>query len=62
MASRTYLPTLVNILHKMCTYIVRYRDQILGVIGEENATALDALVTACNVFMAIANPFIPTGS
>jgi hypothetical protein len=62
MGSRTYLPTLKLILDTMCKYIVRYRDQILKVVGEDNATALDALVTACNVWNAIADAFIPDGS
>jgi len=61
MASRTYLPTLIKILRTMCVYIARYRDQILKVIGDGNADVLDGLVTACNVFMAVADVFIPDG-
>ena len=62
MGSRTYLPALKKILDTMCHYIVRYRDQILSVVGEEHAATLDALVTACNAWNAVASAFIPTGT
>jgi len=61
MASRTYLPTLLAILKGLCGFITLHRDRILEVIGSSNAAALDAIVTACMVFTAVALPFLEEG-
>lgn len=62
MASRTYLPTLLVILHTLCQYIVTHRDRILNVIGVEHTTKLDAITLACAAFEAVARPHLPEGS
>jgi hypothetical protein len=62
MASRTYLPALRFVLHRVCKYIARYRDQIIGAVGAENTSKVDAVVTACNVLMAVLDVLIPSGS
>lgn len=54
MASRTYLPTLVRILHKACVYIVRYRAVLLVNLPANGAALLDAIVIACEAFIAVA--------
>lgn len=53
MAARTYLPGLKKVLEAGCKFIQRYRTQILETLGEENAAALDAVITACNVVIAL---------
>lgn len=59
---RTYLPTLKFILTRVCKYIGIHRDKIVSVIGEENASKVDAVVTACNILMPVLDLFIPTPS
>lgn len=61
MAKRTYLPTLKAVLLTVCAFIGKHRDKILDVIGEDNAAALDGVITACNVLMPILDLFIPDG-
>lgn len=57
--ARTYLPTLLFILDKLCNYIAKYRNTILGVIGDANAAKLDAVVTACHALTEVIEAFIP---
>jgi hypothetical protein len=56
MAFRTYIPTLVSILHQVCRYIVKYKETIVQFLPEGGEAALDGIVTACNVFMALVPP------
>jgi len=53
MAGKTFLPTLVHMLHMMCVYIARYRKVIISYLPEGGEAKLDAIVTACEIFMAI---------
>lgn len=53
MAKKTYLPTLVTILHRACVYIARYRAQMIAAAPEGFEAAVDALVTACEVVIAL---------
>lgn len=53
MAGRTYLPTIVHLLHKLCVYIARYRMAIIQYLPEGGEAKLDAIVLACEAFMAI---------
>lgn len=53
MPSRTYIPTLVRILRSACIYITRYRDVIVKFLPEGGDAALDGIITACDVFMAL---------
>lgn len=57
---RTYLPGLKFILKRVCKYIGLHRDRIVEVVGEENASKVDAVVTACNILMPVLDLFIPT--
>lgn len=56
---RTYLPTLKAILKRLCKFIGNHRDRIVEVVGEENASKVDAVVTACNVLMPVLDALIP---
>lgn len=51
MARKTYAPTFIAILRKLCVYIVRYRNTLIGGLtdaGVTNATAkVDAVITSC---------------
>ena len=58
--ARTYLPTLLFILDKLCNYIAKYRNTILSVIGSENEAKLDAVVTACHALTDVLKAFIPS--
>lgn len=53
MASRGYWPSLVTMLRRVCTYIARYRQTIIDKLGDDAAAALDAIVLACDVFIAL---------
>jgi hypothetical protein len=59
MASRTYLPQMVYILHRICVYITRYRATILDNLPTGGAAALDAVILACEALIALAD--IPHG-
>lgn len=49
MARRTFLPTLVALLRRVCVYITRYRAQMIAVAPEGFETAINAVVAACEV-------------
>jgi len=53
MSFKTYIPTLVMILHKTCVYIARYRAIIVTFLPEGGEAKLNAIVVACEAFMAI---------
>lgn len=55
MAKKTFLPTLVKLLHRACVYIVRYRAVMLTNLPENGAALLDAIVVACEAFIAVAD-------
>jgi len=56
---KTYLPTLLFILNKVCKYILRYNVQIKANLPSNAAPAVDAVVTACQVLGAIVDGEIP---
>ena len=58
----TYIPTLLVIMRHLCHYIAAHRERILQVVGSEHTATLDAVVTACQAFEAIAVAFAPHGS
>lgn len=58
MASRTYIPLLLDLLYRVCQYITRHRARILEVIGSQHADKLDAIMTACDAFVTVARPFL----
>lgn len=53
MATKTYLPTLLAILNKFCIYCARWNATIRRNLPEEALPAYDALLLACDVFLAI---------
>jgi hypothetical protein len=55
---RTYLPTLKFILKRLCKFIGIHRDKIVERVGEENASKVDAIVTACNILMPVLDAVI----
>lgn len=52
MAFKTYIPHLLKILEVVCRYVARYRNQLARNLTEDQLTKLDAIVTACNIFIA----------
>ena len=52
--TRTYVPTAVRILKGLCRYLVDHRERLEEVLGEGSAAAITALMTACEVFLALA--------
>lgn len=50
MARKTFIPTLIYMLHRVCRYIVRYRDTIITHLPEGGAALLDAVYVACLAF------------
>lgn len=53
--ARTYLPTLVRILHAVCVYIARYREKIVGNLPPDSEPLVDAVIIACNALMDVIN-------
>jgi len=53
MPARTYLPTLKVVLETGCKYITKYRTQILNALPEGSEAALDGVIAACNVVIAL---------
>lgn len=54
--ARTYLPTLVFLLQKMCDYITKHRETLTRFLPDGGSAALDGLLLACAVFMALVPP------
>jgi hypothetical protein len=50
---KTYLPTLVRILARLCQYIIKYRATILENLPEGSADKLTAVLVACEALLAI---------
>lgn len=50
MARKTFIPTLIATLHRVCVYIVRYRDTIAQFLTPAQLVLLDAVYTACRAF------------
>lgn len=58
--ARTYLPTLLFLLQKVCEYITRYQDTIREYLDtDEKKAALDAVKLACDTFTVLV--VIPKG-
>lgn len=53
MARKTYIPFLVNLLRRVCVYITKYKSTLVTFLPEGGEAALDAIVLACDVFMAL---------
>lgn len=53
MAAKMYWPTLVYMLKRVCAYIARYRQTILNHLPEGAGAALDGIVMACDIFIAL---------
>jgi len=64
MAKKTYVPTLIKMLHMLCQYITRYRAVIaagLTALEVTNADAkLAAVIAACEAITLVTE--IPEGS
>lgn len=50
--AKTYVPTLRAIVRTLCVYATRYQDTIRANLAGAALLAFDALVIACNEFMA----------
>lgn len=55
MSAKTYAPTFIYLLRKLCIYIARYRNTLIGGLtdfGVTNAAAkVDAVLAACEAIM-----------
>lgn len=51
MATKTYAPTFVRMLRRLCLYIVRYRNTLIGGLTDFGVTdassKVDAVISAC---------------
>jgi len=50
--ARTYLSQLVALVYAVCKYITKHQVVIRSQLADGSLTAFDALVVACNAFMA----------
>jgi hypothetical protein len=55
MAERTFIPTLVEIVRRLCIYITRYSKQLRDNMPSDWLPAFEALELACHAFLAIAD-------
>jgi hypothetical protein len=52
MGARTYLPTLIRILERVCKFVARYQSQINEHLTAPQQVLLGNVITACNIFIA----------
>lgn len=52
MGARTYIPTLLYLLEKVCKFVARYQSQIASHLSAPQIVLLSNVVTACNAFVA----------
>lgn len=50
--ARTYLTGLVKLVFTLCKYTTKYGPAIRGALTTPELEILDALIAACNAFMA----------
>jgi hypothetical protein len=59
--TKTYLPTLLRILTRVCQYIIKYRKTIEENLPENGDAALAAVLIACEGLIAIVDIAEPGG-
>lgn len=59
MSSRTYVPQLLNILRRLCLYLIRYRDKLVAAGETGTASAIDVVIEGCNALVALLPVDIP---
>lgn len=50
MPVKTYVPQIVRLLHKACTYVSKHHAVLATYLSPTQLGYLDAVVTACNTF------------
>jgi hypothetical protein len=58
MTERTWLPTLLRILHVVCVYTARWDAQIQAHLPSGALAAYEALKAACDAFETILYPIV----
>lgn len=56
---KTFLPKLVRLMTLLCHYILRWNIQIKGNLPAPAAPAVDAVLDACQILIAIVNDEYP---
>lgn len=51
--ARTYIPTLIRFLRRVCVYVARYRDTLVEYLPDGGAAALDAVIIACEALILL---------
>lgn len=51
--AKTYLPTLLKILTRVCDYIIKYRKVISENLPEGGDVLLDGVIVACQALTAV---------
>lgn len=58
--AKTFIPTLVYMLRRVCVYISKYRSTIIAVAPEGAENALNGIIAACEVFLdLVEHPISP---
>lgn len=57
--AKTYVPTLIRLVHALCMYITRYQDRIRSNLAGDALAAFDALSAACTAFVIAVPPETP---
>jgi len=50
MAVKSFIPTLIHLLKRVCRYLAKHRDVIVLYLTADQIVLLDAVQTACNAF------------
>lgn len=58
--ARTYLPTLLYWMDKLCAFMQKYETQIKSHLTDPQISAFNTLLVACQAFRAI-YPSLPQG-
>jgi hypothetical protein len=58
--AKTFIPTLVYMLKRVCVYIARYRSTIIAFAPPTAENALNGIIAACEVFLdLVEHPISP---
>lgn len=57
---KTYLPALLKIAQKLCSYIRRYEPTIVDFLGENGQSVVDAVLIACDALEVAILLVLPT--
>jgi hypothetical protein len=49
--AKTFIPTLVYLLKRVCLYITKYRSTLVAFTPEGGEAALNGIIAACEIYL-----------